>query len=282
MIDEAYFLNDKNMKIRLNLSKSLDNAAIFFQQTKENSEIAEKYFLRAKNIKEHIMGEDHVETARIYHNLGVFYYKVKKNYKLAEEYLIKAANVREKRLGAKNIETAETFNCLAVVYKKGKKDQKNSEKYYSLAKKGLIDLNKEVNYNMERREYCRRAPKNIRDCLKYYDKGTVENAYALYWVALLDRWGESQIELYEKAIKIFEEHNFKIGHIYYEWGFGLLYQKFHHGILKQDCFCWFIENDFCLKGFVENFINHFKEKNDWNILSQILPENSKDEENKNR
>lgn len=78
---------------------------------------SEKLLFAARDIKEKLLGAEHLETANIEHALaGV--YKREGRYREAEELYKKSLRIKEQVLGENHPDTAESYNDLAVVYER--------------------------------------------------------------------------------------------------------------------------------------------------------------------
>jgi len=77
---------------------------------------SEKLLLKAKAIREALLGTEHLETARVYQRLAIIY-GCQELYKQAEKFGVKALKIYEKVLGESHPDTADSYNNLANLYR---------------------------------------------------------------------------------------------------------------------------------------------------------------------
>ncbi|MCI8364183.1 MAG: tetratricopeptide repeat protein [Eubacterium sp.] len=102
------------------LKQKLAEAYDLIEQAKEEKDKghyfeSEKMLLRARKIKEKLLGPEHLEMAEIDSELAEVYIN-QGRYKEAEELNQKSLSIREKVLGEEHPDTAAGYNNLAVVY----------------------------------------------------------------------------------------------------------------------------------------------------------------------
>ena len=85
-----------------------------------NNEKSLSYHLKALDVRKKLLGEDHPETARSYHNIGCCYYSIE-NFEKAYEFYEKAFNLRKKLLGEDHKDTIRSMNELQELKVKLKK-----------------------------------------------------------------------------------------------------------------------------------------------------------------
>ncbi|MCO6491910.1 MAG: CHAT domain-containing protein [Phaeodactylibacter sp.] len=77
---------------------------------------AEKWLLRAKEIREKLWGGEHLGYAEVLYQLGSVYYHMGNNYERAEQCYLQIKAIREKKLGKEHLEYAASLNGLGIVY----------------------------------------------------------------------------------------------------------------------------------------------------------------------
>ncbi len=114
-IDRAeYWIRNYKNKKDIKYLNLLNNLAILYQAQGEYQKV-EPLYLKALNIREKILGEEHHDTATIYNNLAGLYWSMGE-YQKAELLYLKALNIGEKILG-KDPHTATSYNNLAELYR---------------------------------------------------------------------------------------------------------------------------------------------------------------------
>jgi len=98
-----------------------------------------------KPIREKLLGEEHADTAAIYHKIGLVYF-LKSEYDKSLIWYQKALAIREKVLGDNHPATAVTYNDIALVYSR----QKKYNKALNLYQKALVITEK--SFGEEHRE----------------------------------------------------------------------------------------------------------------------------------
>lgn len=104
------------------------------QEIAEYEKAKERYKKALKLCRE-LLGEEHLVTARSYHNLALLY-KKQGEYKKAEELYIKSLRIQEKLLGEEHLNTATSYNNLGVLYKR-QGDYKKAKELYEKSLKIL-------------------------------------------------------------------------------------------------------------------------------------------------
>lgn len=104
------------------LKRKLAEAYVLMGQAKDEEDRgyyreSEKLLLKARKIKEKLLGPEHLEVAEIDHRLAVVYGKQGK-YKNAEYLCEKSLQVRERVLGEEHPDTAASYHNLAAVHEK--------------------------------------------------------------------------------------------------------------------------------------------------------------------
>ena len=115
----------ENLKELLNETYALiDQANEKFNKIQYNE--SEMLLLRARKIREKLLGEKHLEVAKIDNKLASVYYKQGK-YQQAEKLYQKSLRVYEKVLGEEHRVTAMSYNNLAAAYNEQGKYQQAEE-----------------------------------------------------------------------------------------------------------------------------------------------------------
>jgi tetratricopeptide (TPR) repeat protein len=103
------------------------------------TDLAEKHYLKALEIKKKALGEDHIELSTYYANLGDVY-RDKRLTDLAIEYYLKSVEIHKKAsLEDADPELAKQLNELGVMYY-DRRELNKAEGYYLEA----IEINKKV------------------------------------------------------------------------------------------------------------------------------------------
>lgn len=102
------------------LKPELKEAYILIEQAKDKMDElqyyeSEKLLLKAKKIKEELLGTEHLEIAEVYKELAEVYGKQGK-YKEAKELCEKSLRIYERVLGEEHSYTVQVYNSLAVMY----------------------------------------------------------------------------------------------------------------------------------------------------------------------
>lgn len=125
---------------KLNPEKSkqmLEESRRLLEQAQEAGDKAEyqhseRLLLKAKEIREKLLGAEHLEMTEIYLELSEIYERLGK-YREAEEFCLKMLKISEAILGEEHPNTVDGYNQLAVIYKCQGKYQKAE----NLCKKAL-------------------------------------------------------------------------------------------------------------------------------------------------
>jgi tetratricopeptide (TPR) repeat protein len=96
-------------------ARLLDEAGIYLHDHALYQE-AETFYLEALNMREKVLGADHISTADSLNDLGLLY-RDQGKYKETEPLLHRALLIREKALGAEHPATAMIFNNLGLLYR---------------------------------------------------------------------------------------------------------------------------------------------------------------------
>ncbi len=138
------------------LKQKLEEAHILIKQARDKKDKAhyeesEKLLLKALEIKEKLLGIEHLEIAEIDYQLAEMY-KIQCKYKEAEEFYKKSLQIQEKVLGEEHPNTARNYNSLAGVYErqgKYKEAENLCEKALKIREKilGENHLDTATNYN---------------------------------------------------------------------------------------------------------------------------------------
>ena len=102
------------------IAKLNNNLAGLYESQRRYDE-AETLYLKALQVREQILDENHPDTTYTYHGLG-WVYKGQRRYKEAETLFLKALQVREHVFGKSHLFTAYYYNNLALFYQ-------NQERY---------------------------------------------------------------------------------------------------------------------------------------------------------
>ena len=157
-IKESYILFEKALSLR--------DKAQYAQ--------CEELLLKALNIREKILGKEHLETATIYNALGIIYGK-KGEYDKAELYYNKALKINEDVLGKEHPSTAENYNNLGTIYYT-KGEYNKAEQYFMKALK--------INEEIFGREHPETAGSYNNLGKIYYEKGEYDKAEEYFMKAL--------------------------------------------------------------------------------------------------
>ena len=107
-LERLHIFNDK-------VTQYFDNMARIYENIGEYQK-AEPFYLKVLQIREHLYGENHRDTATSYNNLGTLYYSMGV-YKKAEPLSLKALEIHKKLLGEEHPDTASSYNNLAELYR---------------------------------------------------------------------------------------------------------------------------------------------------------------------
>jgi tetratricopeptide (TPR) repeat protein len=172
LVEDAYNAIDKENDSEI-YAGILNSKAYLLSATADYTK-AEPLFLKALEIREKVLGEEHPDTASSYNNLALLY-NSKGEYEKAEPLFLKALEIREKVLGEEYPDTAASYNSLATLY-----DSKSEyEKAEPLYLKAL-----EIREKVLREEHPSTATSynNLAGLYKY--KGEYEKVEPLYLKAL--------------------------------------------------------------------------------------------------
>ena len=98
------------------------------ERAKAQYEESEKLLLQAREIKQNLLGEEHLELAQIDYELADVYERRGK-YRQAEELDKKSLRIRERELGEEHPDTLASYNNLAGVYERQEKYLEAEELY---------------------------------------------------------------------------------------------------------------------------------------------------------
>ncbi|MFK5975819.1 MAG: tetratricopeptide repeat protein [Sulfurovum sp.] len=108
--DEMEFIPSQKIEDALMLN---DYARIYYLCGEYDNALP--LFLKALEIIERLLGEEHPDTARVYNNLASLYYSMGE-YKKAEPLYLKSLEIKERLLGEEHPDTASSYNNLAGLY----------------------------------------------------------------------------------------------------------------------------------------------------------------------
>lgn len=102
-------------------SSSLPYGKVCFQygliyHTKGEHQVAEQWFLKAKAIREQLLGTEHPDYAATLFRLGLVYSHIGNNYEKAEQNYLQALAIQKEKLGESHLDYALTKFNLAKIY----------------------------------------------------------------------------------------------------------------------------------------------------------------------
>jgi len=132
-IDRAeYWIRNYKNKKDIKYLNLLNNLASFYEMVGEYRK-AKPLYIKALNISEKILGEEHPDTAIIYNNLAELYRSIGE-YQKAEPLYLKVVKIFEKILGEEHPATATIYNNLAELYRSMGEYQKAEPLYLKVVK----------------------------------------------------------------------------------------------------------------------------------------------------
>jgi CHAT domain-containing protein/Tfp pilus assembly protein PilF len=98
----------------LNKANELNEKGVIYEEMGEYKQ-AFKYYKKALDIRERVLGKEHPLTAQSYSNMGQVYHNTG-NYKKSLTYHKKALDIKEKILGQEHLDTAVSCNNIGSLY----------------------------------------------------------------------------------------------------------------------------------------------------------------------
>ncbi len=122
MVDSKQYRLSDYLHISLQLEDTsvavhLNNIGLFVFNYFAEYETAMDYYQKVLEIREKILGTEHVDTAISYNNVGTLY-DAKDDYVKALEYYEKALTIRKKALGEEHLLTAQSYHNIGETYNK--------------------------------------------------------------------------------------------------------------------------------------------------------------------